>query len=111
MLSIHIPSRELWNETTEEFVHFNGCTIQMEHSLLSISKWESKWHKSFLSTRTKTNEELFDYFKCMTVTQNVPDIAFKCLTTDNVMAIVAYMKDDMTGTTFGKRENEKRIEK
>lgn len=108
MLQITIPEKELWNEKIEEFVHFNGCTIQMEHSLLSISKWESKWHKSFLSNRDRTNDEMLDYFRCMTVTQNVPAIAYHCLTQKNIANIIEYMKEPMTATTFSKQEGEKK---
>ena len=71
MLQITIPSTELWDERKEEFVYVKEKTLQLEHSLVSLSKWESKWNKSFLSSSDKTNEEIIDYIRCMTITQNV----------------------------------------
>lgn len=100
MLQITIPAAELWDERKNEFVQIKGQTLQLEHSLVSISKWESKWHKSFLSKTEKTFEETIDYIKCMTLTQNVnPDI-YNYLTLDNINAVNAYMNDSMTATTF-----------
>lgn len=111
MLKIFIPQRELWNEELEQFMVFNGVELQMEHSLVSISKWESKWHKSFLSTKNKTSEELMDYIRCMTITQNVPDEAFSFLTPNNISDIEKYIEDPMTATTFSedKRRSQREI--
>ena len=74
MLQIMIPSLEQWDEEKQEFVYTKGQTLQLEHSLVSLSKWESKWCKAFLSKRQKTFEETIDYVKCMTLTQNVDPI-------------------------------------
>lgn len=68
MLKIVIPPTELWDEKKNEFVFIRGCELQLEHSLVSISKWEAKWNKAFLSKNAKTNEETLDYVKCMTIT-------------------------------------------
>ena len=75
MLKITIPATEQWDEAKEQFVSTKEQTLQLEHSLVSLSKWEAKWCKSFLYTKDKTFEETLDYIRCMTTTQNVsPEI-------------------------------------
>ena len=98
MLQITIPARELWDERTEEFVSGPERVLQLEHSLVSISKWESKWCKAFLKDNNKTDEELFDYIRCMTITQNVPPEVYSQLTTENIKQIHDYMNAPMTAT-------------
>lgn len=100
MLQIDIPiSPEGWDEEKQEFVEPTVVTLQLEHSLVSLAQWESKWCKPFISSQ-KTDEELLDYIKCMTITPNVhPDI-YNCLTEDNVKRINEYIDAPMTATTF-----------
>ena len=100
MLRITIQGSEQWDELSEEFVYTKGQTLQLEHSLVSLSKWESKWHKSFLSTKEKTDEELMDYIKCMTLTQNVNPEVYDRLTSSNIDEINKYIDDPMTATFF-----------
>lgn len=100
MLKITIPSREAFNEQTQTFVQYNEITICLEHSLVSISKWESKWHKPFLDDKKKTRQENLDYIKCMTITQNVPDEAYLFLTKENKRQITEYINDTRTATWF-----------
>ena len=100
MLQITIPAGELWDERKQEFVKVEERTLQLEHSLISLSKWESKWCKSYFSTRDKTTEEVIDYIKCMTITQNVPDYVYENLTNGNIAEISAYIEAPMTATTF-----------
>lgn len=100
MLQITIPPREFWDEKNEVFINFKGQTLTLEHSLVSLSKWEAKWHKPFLSKDTKTTEETFDYIKCMTLTQNVSDEVYNYLTVDNLKRVNAYIEDPMTATTI-----------
>lgn len=101
MLQLEIPiSPEIWDEKNEEFIDPVIKVIQLEHSLVSVSKWESKWHKSFLANKDKTNEEILDYVKCMTLTQNVHPDVYNHLTDANVQQIKDYIKDTMTATTF-----------
>ena len=76
MLQLTITAQEFFNEETQEFIQIKPVTIQMEHSLVSISKWEAKWHKPFLTEDNKTDEELVDYLRCMTITQNVNPYAY-----------------------------------
>lgn len=101
MLEIEIPARELFNDETSEFIYVNACTLRLEHSLVSLSKWESKWCKPFLTKESKTHEELIDYIKCMTLTQNVDPNVYNILGTANMNKINKYIENPMTATTFG----------
>lgn len=101
MLLIHVPGSEKFDESTNEFIYTNETTIQLEHSLVSLSKWESKWHKAFYHpTNKKTDEETLDYVRCMTLTQNVKPETYYALSTENVQQIQQYINDPMTATTF-----------
>ena len=105
MLQIIIPSTELWDEQKQEFTMTKEYVLQLEHSLVSISKWESKWNKVFLSKDEKTYEETIDYIKCMTITQNIPDEAYRYITKSNVDKIDEYISAPMTATWFSKEKS------
>ena len=100
MLQITIPATEQFNEETNEFVTTKAQTLQLEHSLISLSKWESKWCKSFIDSKNKTNEETLDYVRCMTLTSNVKPEVYQCLTPQNIADINAYIDAPMTATVF-----------
>ena len=103
MLKISIPGVEFYDETKEEFVSSKPTELSMEHSLVSISKWEAKWHKSFLSkTSEKTRAELIDYLRCMTLTQNVDPAIYEYIASNRQVfeQIYNYMDDPSTSTTF-----------
>jgi hypothetical protein len=105
MLRITIPEQSLWDPANEEFLYTKEQTITLEHSLLSISKWESKWNVSFLSSSQKlTNEQLTDYIRCMTLTQNVDPLIYNCLTNENLKAINDYIAAPMTATTITRQK-------
>jgi hypothetical protein len=100
MLKITIPAIELYDELSEEFISSKEQSLQMEHSLVSISKWESKWKKPFLSKGEKTVEETMDYIRCMTITQNVDDNVYNFISNDNIKKVKEYIDSEMTATTF-----------
>lgn len=100
MLNITIPGAEAWDEATQEFCYTNEVSISLEHSLVSLSKWESKWNKPFLVEKTKTDEEILDYIKCMTLTPNVSDDAYNYLSEKNIKDVQAYIEAPMTATTI-----------
>lgn len=100
MLRIVIPAVELWDETRQEFVSSKEQILQLEHSLVSLSKWESKWCKPFLTNQTKTYEETVDYIRCMTLTQNVNQNVYSFLTNSNIEQINKYIEAPMTATYF-----------
>lgn len=103
MLRVTIPSQELYDETKNEFVYTKEQKLQLEHSLVSLSKWESKWHKPFITNEEKTKEETIDYIKCMTITQNVDPDVYNYIPNDVVKQICDYIEDPMTGTTINDR--------
>lgn len=105
MLYLTIPKVELYDEKTNTFYETKEQKISLEHSLISLSKWESKWKKPFLNQRDKhTVEESMDYIKCMTITQNVPDVAYRVIMSSNELSkmVTDYIDDPMTATWFGK---------
>lgn len=101
MLKIEVPGDELWDENNEEFVPAgNGVTLLLEHSLVSISDWESKTRKRFFDATEKTQEEIMEYIKSMTINKNVDPSCYTRLTPENIQDITEYIKDDHTATTF-----------
>ena len=101
MLQITIPETEMFDEARQEFIYVNKpVTLTLEHSLVSISKWESKWKKPYLSDEEKSLEEVIDYIRCMTITQNVDPDVYYALTMENFREIEEYIKDPHTATTI-----------
>lgn len=108
MLQITIQlSPEGWDEEKQEFVEPKTQVLQLEHSLVSVSKWESKWCKSFLSNPEKSIEETIDYIRCMTITQNVDPEVYKHLSNENIIEINKYIEAPMTATYFNNNKNNK----
>lgn len=101
MLKLDVPASEFYDSGNNEFVKIDGGVLILEHSLLSISKWESKWCKSFLSDNNKSKEELFDYLKCMTV-NNVDESIYMNLNDKMMEQVISYINAPMTATTFSK---------
>lgn len=101
MLTLTIPDSSLWSDSKQEFIKVKGTTFSLEHSLVAISKWESKWHIPYFSKyHTKTEEQALDYVKCMTITQNVNPLVYLCLGDKELLQIKNYIDDTMTATTF-----------
>ena len=93
MLILKIPEQEYYNNVTGEFINCRACTLKLEHSLVSISKWESKWKKPFLTQESKTAAEFIDYIRCMTINQDVPEEVYGLLGHENVKKIEEYAED------------------
>lgn len=110
MLKVMIPTIELFDETKNEFVYVKEQALQLEHSLVSLSKWESKWCKPFLTADEKTVEETIDYIKCMTTTQNVDEKAYEYLPNGIITQARDYINAPMTATTFSGENNNKNKE-
>lgn len=100
MLTIEIPEQELFDEEHSRFVMLKARTIQLEHSLVSLAKWESKWEKAFLGKDKMTDEQVIDYIRCMTITQNVDSSVYSRLTPENLDRVDKYINRKMTATTF-----------
>lgn len=105
-LKITIPEMELYNDLTGEFYSISETTLTLKHSLLSVSKWEAKWKKPFLNSSTDemTSEELADYIRCMTVTQNVNENVYKYIPEYVKQQVAAYIQDTMTATWFSEKD-------
>lgn len=108
MLEIIIPEQhyEFYDEVKEEFlppVDVKETKIQLEHSLISLKKWEQKWHKPFLGQAEKTHEELSDYIRCMTLNHGVDPSVYNWIPQEVIQQVVKYIEDPMTATWF--REN------
>ena len=108
MLVLPIPEREGFDETTNTFTTIGKQTLKLEHSLLSLQKWESRHHKYFIENKELTNEEVLDYIRCMTLNQ-VDDNVYFTLTADEIKKIMDYIKDPMTATWFNDGFNKKKI--
>lgn len=108
MLQISINENRLWDEKKEQFVTIKPTVLKLEHSLISLSKWESKWKKSFISS-DKTSEEMLDYIRCMSISPVEPEV-FYALTKDDIEKIIAYIDDPMTATTINHRNGQSRKE-
>lgn len=106
MITINIPCGECWDEERECFVYSEKITLKMEHSLLSISKWEEKYKKPFLAQNEKTPEEIMDYLRFMTINQ-VDDKVYTLLNSETIEAIGKYINDDRTATWFREDEDKK----
>ena len=103
MLTLVVPETELFDEVRNEFIFVKEQKLTLEHSLLSLSKWESKWHKPFLSKKEKTREETLDYLRCMTI-NSVDEEVYACLTPKMIERVDAYIGDSMTATTFSDKK-------
>lgn len=102
MLKIVVPESEMYDEVNQCFIYTSETELHLEHSLLSISKWESKWHEPFISTTktdNKTEEQRVDYIRCMTLNKNVDPAIYSCLSNSNIVDINAYIDNPMTATT------------
>lgn len=106
MLQIIVPAREadeLWDEGNQVFIPVPAQKeqiLQLEHSLISLSKWESKWCKPFYTNKEKTIEETIDYIRCMTLNKNVDPSVYGQLSEDNLKQISDYIYAPMTATTI-----------
>lgn len=109
MLSIDIPETELFDEETDRFIHIKAQRLTLEHSLISISKWETKHCKEFLTKEKKTPEEILDYIQCMIIKPPKDEDVIKAFTSKEINEVVDYINKKKTATSvtfFGKRKNQ-----
>lgn len=98
MLKLTIPKQEIYDEATATFYSIEEQTLQFEHSLYAISRWESKWHVPFLDGKEKNMAQIIDYVRCMCLDESVNPITFKGLTRKNIKTVEEYIANPMTAT-------------
>ncbi len=107
MLKVSVPKSEMWSDTLGRFITIDkDYELNLEHSLIAISKWESKWHKPFLSDEAKSYEETCDYIRCMNTTHGVPDEVFKLLPDSVIAEANEYIGDPATATWFNEAKKD-----
>jgi hypothetical protein len=98
-LVVTVPEQEFFNSETNEFYTVKSTTLKLEHSLVAVAKWESKWHIAFLDDKNeKTNEMMIDYIRCMTISQNVDPQIYYHLPSNVIQQINDYINNPMTAT-------------
>lgn len=110
MIEVVINGDEMWDPVREEFVNTSTTTLKLEHSLVSISKWEAKYKRAFLSKTEgpQNDEEVMDYIRFMTLNDVVEPSVYNGMTRDTVETILKYMEDTQTATTFNEANARKR---
>lgn len=98
-MDLFIPSQELWDERKEEMIYTKATTLHLEHSLISVSKWEAKWHVPFLDTKMDEAQSI-DYIRCMTINKDVDPNVYLAIRAEHLNAIMDYINDPMTATTI-----------
>lgn len=104
MLELTIPEIELYDDANNRFINTQSYKLQLEHSLVSLSKWESRWKIPFLTKGDKTREQTIDYIRCMTISQNIPVDAYKNIDQPFINKVLEYINDPMTATTFSEEK-------
>lgn len=104
MYKLVVEGKEAYDEATGRFLYTKPQTLRLEHSLISISKWESKWHKPFLKDDPKTREEELDYVRCMVIDQEPDEGTLHTLTSKQLSDVFNYVNDSMTATWFNERD-------
>lgn len=108
MFEIIVPASELFDNKTSRYIYTKETKIQLEHSLISVSRWESKWKKPYLSEGNKTFLESIDYIRCMSLSKGVDQNVYLALTKKQIDQINDYINDSMTATTINKIKSGKK---
>ena len=104
--TIKVEQTRLWDESAEQFILVPETTFTIEHSLISVSLWESKWKKPFID-KEHTIEEMVSYIECMCMTKGIPSYIFRCLPASAYKEIADYIIDPMTATRITKIDSKK----
>lgn len=99
MLELQVKGMDLFNEETEEYIEVKSQCLVLEHSLISLHKWEQKWEVNYIDNDSITREQFIDYIHCMTINKVDPYI-YSCLTENDIDTIQKYIHRKMTATTF-----------
>lgn len=111
-----IPKQEYFDNLIQEFItvegrHIDAIHLQLEHSLMSVAKWESKWHKPFARDDSMTGEELMDYVRCMTINQQKNPRVYEDLTQDALTQIIEYMNNPQSAWEISPKKKSKKPKK
>lgn len=104
MLIVTISKTDAYDEEHNEFITLPPVRLRLEHSLVSVSKWESRWKKPFLSRKELTVDETIDYIRCMTVDRDVPANVYNRIDQRVIDRVTAYIDESMTATTFSDKK-------
>lgn len=104
-LQLKISAQSGFDSDRNEFIEIKETTLQLEHSLISLKKWEQKYHIPFLDTKEKTLEQWIYYIECMTMTQNVDPNIYRYMTTESIEKVTKYIEDPMSATWFSDKNN------
>ena len=107
MLEIDIAENEMYLPGSNRFVTIPACTLTLEHSLISLAKWESKWNIPYFDYSDKTMAQNLDYIRCMAIGKIKNDTTFDALSPENITTITDYINAPMTATTFQKKNHSK----
>lgn len=107
MLTIALAEKEMYDEVANRFIQVDPIEVHLEHSLISLSKWEAKFHKPFMSSEQKTTEETMAYIKDMIIDDHIPERFDELISDDNIKQINAYLKDERTATIIHHRQDRK----
>lgn len=107
MLKIKLPGQEFFDDKAQEFVEIGSIELELEHSLVALSKWESIWEKPFLGPDKKTSEETLSYIHCMVVSPEIPIEDLYRLSEENIKDINEYINAKMSATWFNELTNRK----
>ena len=102
---IYIPAQDLWDESRGEFISIKEHKLTLEHSLVSLTKYESNWHTPFLSPEEKTQEQVMDYIRCMVMEDDYDDNFIYALTPQDLKKIETYIATDQTASTIPEEKN------
>lgn len=107
MLKITVGDKEVYDESTQEFKAQGGVVLELEHSLVSLSKWESEFEKPFLTNDPKTGLEIIGYVRAMCLTSDIPETIFQKLSGENFQEINSYIDAKMSATWFNDKQTER----
>lgn len=105
MLEIVVQANEIYHPAQNRFISLPSCVLTLEHSLISIAKWESKWHTPYLNAKKRSAEQELDYIRCMVIGSVKNDYVFSILSAENIAQIRNYIDNPMTATTFSKKSS------
>jgi hypothetical protein len=108
MLTLTIPAVEMFDEVSQEFLYSDEIVLELEHSLVSLSKWETTWEKPFLGPDPKTPEETIGYIVAMTLTPNVPPEVYQRLNNSHLTQVNEYIESKMSATWFTEHAPQKK---